>query len=152
MYPIYSVELEIKLTDQSTNAWKSIIHITKGGSNGVPGDRMPLISLHPNELGIQISSYVNNYVNYAFSPEELLELNIWYKFRIEQILEKGKYIYSIYFKGNLVHTVENTTPIELDNMKVYTNDPWTDTPPTKIRNFIFSTSQCKNLFCKNIDC
>ena len=52
MHPIYSVELEIKATEPQTNAWKSIIHITKGGSNGVPGDRMPLISLHPNELRI----------------------------------------------------------------------------------------------------
>ena len=66
MYPIYSVQLEIKVTGSQTNGWKSVVHITQGGSNSVPGDRMPLISLHPNELRLQISSYVNDKVNYAY--------------------------------------------------------------------------------------
>lgn len=144
MHPTYLVELEIKVTAAQTNEWKSIIHITQGGSNGVAGDRMPLISLHPNENRLQISSYVNSKVNHAYNADDILDLDVWTKVRVEQVLTNKQYIYTIYINGQKVHTVENETPIELSNMKVYANDPWTPTPAAHIRNFKFSTT-CKTV-------
>lgn len=139
------VELELKVTGDQRDTFTNIVHITQGGSNGVPGDRMPLISLFPSENKLHMSSYVNGNINHSYNPPEILQLGIWTKIRIQQRLINSKYMYSVFINDKERYIVENTTPIDLHNMIVYASDPWGSTPNAKIRNFNFSTmSICKH--------
>ena len=151
MDPVFTVEVDVMMTGSQRNEWTNIVHITRGGSMEQPGDRMPLISLFPNENRLHISSYVNGKINYAYSPPEIWELDIWTKIRVQQRRVNSKYIYSVYINDKEYHTVENTTPIYLYNVKVYASDPWNSTPKAKIRNFKFST-KCKILSCHKLFC
>ena len=150
MHKAYSFTFEIMVTGAPTGEWRNIAHVTKGGSNSNPGDRMPLISLYPDENRLHISSYVNGVVNYACNTQIETKLDTWYKFEIKQVLSKGKYLYSVLSdsfvfdrQDKSCKDVENTTPIELSNMKVYASDPWGNVANAKIRHFTFSTT-CKN--------
>ena len=146
MDPVFTVEVDVMMTGDQRETFTNIVHITRGGGMEQPGDRMPLISLFPNENRLHISSYVNGNINYAYNPPEIWEFNVWTKIRVQQRLVNSKYIYSVYINDNQYHTVENTTPISLYNVKVYASDPWSGTPKAVIRNFRFST-QCKKFVC-----
>lgn len=149
MHKSYSFVFEIMVTGPPTGEWRNIAHVTKGGSNSNPGDRMPLISLHPDENRFHISSYVNGQVNSPCNSQSEAELNTWYKFEIKQVFSHGKYLYSVASDsflfdkgGQICKDVENTSPIELTDMKVYVSDPWGSVANAKIRHFKFSTT-CK---------
>ena len=152
MHPIFSVKIDVMVTEgQLSSGWTNIVHITQGGSYSVPGDRMPLISLFPNENRLHISSYVNGDVNMACNGKTLLEPNKWVQIEIKQIFTSGRFEYSVtsdlvefypHYDEHSKCVLENTTPMEFVNMKVYASDPWNGSPQAKIRNFRFSTT-CK---------
>ena len=134
MFETYSVELEIMVTGEPQDTFTNIIHLTKGNDHGEPGDRMPAIFLLQHKL--HICSYVNDNANHAYNSQNALPLFIWTKVVVRQAIVDGKYMYSILINNFEEHLIENTTPIELDNVKVYASNPWhaTDTN-AKIRNF-----------------
>ena len=151
MHPVFSVKIDIMVTGDQGSGWTNIAHITQGGSMSVPGDRMPLISLFPNENRLHISSYINGNINMACNAKTLLEPNKWVQIEIKQIFTSGRFEYSVtsdsvefypYYDEHSKCVLENTTPMEFVNMKVYASDPWNGSPQAKIRNFRFSTT-CK---------
>jgi len=147
MFPIYSVELEIMVTGEQRDSFTNIIHLSKTGQNMVePGDRMPAIYLRPGENKLHIGAYVNGNNNHAYNSNEILKQNIWTKVQVLQTHVDGKYIYSIYIGNRQEYVIENTTPIDIYDIKVFASDPWTGTPKTKIRNLKYST--CKMIFLR----
>ena len=148
MFPIYSVELEIMVWGPQNGGYTNIVHLSKSGqSMEEPGDRMPAIYLQPRENKLHIGAYVNGDINHAYNSDEILQDNIWTKVKVQQTHVDGKYLYAIYIGTIQKYVIENTTPIDIYDIKVYACDPWNSQPKAVIRNFKFST-QCKIFIVK----
>lgn len=149
MYAVYSVELDIMVTGEPSDSFTNVIHVTNSGQNqAAPGDRMPLISIRPDENKLHIGSYVNGEINHVFNSNEELKLNIWTNVRVQQTITNGKYIYAIYMDNHQKYVIPNKTPIDLYDLKVYASSPWSSAPNAKIRNFKFTT--CKAIVYSSV--
>lgn len=147
------------LTERNRDDWTNLIGFTlHDGATLYPGDRMPVISLHPNKFRFQIAAYVNGDNNYAFNypanDQTSIEQDAWTKIKVQQYYDYSeypyKYTYSIYINDKLELNVENTTPAVFENIKVYVCGPGRcENPEAKIRNLKFKTiSESKCIYIK----
>ena len=149
LHKTFSFRIEVMLLGPPTGQWRNVVHVTKGEGSAFPGDRMPLISFHPNDNRIQVGSYVNGQVNFPCDSKIELELGQWYKIETKQVFREGKYFYSVLSPsfsfargGQNCQDVENVTPTDFTEMRVYVSHPWGDAANAQITNFVFSTT-CK---------
>ena len=120
---IWSVEFEVKaLGDQGPN-WSNVFHFTNGANHGAPGNRYPAVFVEKGTQVLLINSYVSGNVNYGWKSPELSQIE-WTAVKIHQYQSNQKVFYQVFFNGQSVVNVENTTPATFDNMILYLSDPW----------------------------
>ncbi|XP_065652274.1 uncharacterized protein LOC136079791 isoform X2 [Hydra vulgaris] len=119
----YSVSFKVKPRSYS-QGWKSVIHLTIGGSWGRFGDRCPAVWFYYDGSGrLYISAAVNEDYDYIFTTQPL-PLNQWSSLQISQFQINGIYMYTVYLNELLVHSIVNKKPQSFSNVKVYTGNPW----------------------------
>ena len=61
----YTVEVEVMLTGLNRDSWTNLLGFTiSDGGTTNPGDRIPIISVHPSKYRLQIDAYVSGNNNY----------------------------------------------------------------------------------------
>ena len=65
--------------------------------------------------------------------------------------DDGKFWVEILLDGSLKYQFEDTTPTCLENVKLYSSNPWDHASPATIQNLkITTTSKCEILICITI--
>lgn len=140
--PIFSKEWRVTHGFKPTayiDNWSPSIHLTRGnGTNLKYGDRTLHIAPSSQTGRMKITSSVNGNKGWAYNAVQP-PLDVWTNIAVSQTLEGGKYMYRITIGDQVVRTVENTQPLELQGVKVYASDPWFETQPGYIRNLVIET-------------
>lgn len=136
----YYLSFELLVSKHTSAEFRSLLHLTIDGNFGKYGSRIPGIWLFKDNT-IHIASAINGDQNYLSYTREPLKAGKWYLLEIEQVLKERKYLYQVRLNGASVHTVENKSPKDFKNVKVYTADPWYDPLNGKIKNLMIANSR-----------
>ena len=87
-----------------------------------------------------IVSAVNEDRNYVTKTlADRPKLDEWTSLEISQEQEGGKFVYKIVIGDKVIHSVENTNPVEMKALKVYASDPWVAAQPGSIKALLIQT-------------
>ena len=137
----FKIEFDVKVTQNLTDSYHSILHITKGGSSGQYGDRIPAIWAHKAKKFYICSAYNGN-TNYCKTP--IYQLNQWYHFEIEQTKNSyGFLVYRIKIDNSIIEEMVNAVSAKFKNLDLYLSSPWNKS----LRSF----GQLKNLKIVNLE-
>jgi len=134
----YSVTFELFIKEYGPKkGYKDVIQLTASGGEGQIGDRNPSVFLTDN-LNIHVGVSLNNNWNYHFNSPQSLKENKWYKVKLTQKLENGKYVFETLLDNKSFKKVENKEPREFRNVKIYAglDKHWPAPESVKIRNLI----------------
>ena len=106
----------------------SVLHMTIGAKGGKVGDRIPAIWFHRTK-GILISTAFRGRASHTIIFKQLPTTYEWTKFELSQSFVQSQLMFNITIGGKNVFYQENTKPVELENVKVYSGNPWN--PPQK---------------------
>ena len=103
LFKEFSVSFEVNpsLSDNLTNDWLNILHLTLGKNIERYGDRVPGIWLNPLTESLYISSAVNGEVDYSVTFESLNLFAQWTNITVLQEMVNGNYWFEIYMNGTL---------------------------------------------------
>ena len=118
---IFKVEADFTVKKIPVGFNLNVFHFTKGGQNGALGNRIPNLNLNRDGKIVIVSSVSGNHKHRKFFP---IELNTKYHLVIQQYEENGKIMFQIIINGVVKDYVENTQPLDFDNVKVYVSNPW----------------------------
>ena len=138
----WSVSFDFKPVGDPISGWGNIFHNSIGADSGIPGSRIPGIYTTPGAHQLYISSYVNGIVDYAVTVNTVLTME-WHTILVEQQFVNLKYMYTIVVDGELIHSVENTTPEMFYDVKTWVSNEWYDSSPGLLKNLKIITEKCK---------
>ena len=127
----WRISFEVNPTE-FTN-YGSVLHMTIGGKSGKVGDRTPAIWFHKTR-GILVSIALSGRASYNKFFHPLPIVGHWTKFEFSQTLVKSQSIVNITIGGKNVFYRENRKPVELENVKVYSGNPWNALQKGSMRN------------------
>ena len=111
----------------------SVLHMTIGGRGGKVGDRTPAIWFHKTR-GILVSIAIGGRASYNKYFHPLPTVGHWTKFEFSQSLVKSQSMFNITIDGKNVFFRENSKPVELENVKVFSGNPWNAPQKGSMRN------------------
>ena len=132
--------------------WRNIYHVTDGinqgggnkeGNFGSTGDRYPFLALN-NENMVFISEK-----NGQTDPRDLqypAHLNTKYKIEVHQINVEGKSMYEIFIDDVKEASIENTSPIIVQDAMVYLSANFIDAGDATIEYFYLESYNCLSGF------
>ena len=148
--------LKINLTINNWDGgWRNIYHVTDGinqgggnknGNFGSTGDRYPFLALNSEKL-IFISEK-----NGQTDPRDLqyaANLNTKYKIEVHQINVDGTTMYEIFIDDVEKVSVENNSPIIVENAMVYLAANFIDVGDATVEYFYLESYYCNNGFYWN---
>jgi hypothetical protein len=112
----------IQVTEELTDLWHNIFHMTIGENKEKYGDRIPAVWVNKAKYFLIASAmepYNSYHVKYNYT------LNQWYHIEISQKENSnGEIIYSTEIDGTIVNEAVNTRPQRFEKVILYTSDPW----------------------------
>ena len=85
--------------------------------------KLSLVSQIPNSRRLHITSHVGEEKNFAYNwPEDTsnhIDPEAWTHIQVEQTYESGKYFYSVKINGEVKKYSENSQPMSVDNLNVW---------------------------------
>ena len=127
----WRISFEVNPTEFTS--YGSVLHMTIGGYKGKVGDRTPAIWFHKTR-GILVSIALSGRASYNKFFHPLPIVGHWTKFEFSQTLVKSQSIVNITIGGKNVFYRENRKPVELENVKVYSGNPWNALQKGSMRN------------------
>ena len=126
LFKEFSVSFEVNpsYTDNQTDDWLNILHLTIGKNIGRYGDRVPGVWLNPLKQLLYISSAINGDVEYSVKFQNVTPFSQWTNVTIVQELVNGSYWFSVYVNGTLQSSLQNTDVRDFHIVTVYACDPW----------------------------
>ena len=117
----WKVSFELKPPNYNYRSYASVIHMTSGGSKS---SRTPALMLHRTR-GVYLATALNG----SSSVGRLFQgknppVNEWTLVEISQVKVGFQYVFSVVIRGELLWSVTNTQPRELDDVKVFASNPW----------------------------
>ena len=113
----------IQVTNELTDEWHNIFHMTIGGNMENYGDRIPAVWVNKAKYFLIWSGISGNPLTYY--QNDNYNLNQWYHIEIlQKENSNGEIIYSIEIDGFTVHEVVNTLPQRFEKVILYTSDPF----------------------------
>ena len=143
---VYNVEVDITVNKMPSGQWANIFHFSKNGDCCGYGDRIPAVFINRDGY-FRIASAVNGNGDLYIDPP--INVGKTYHLKIQQFIQNGKTIYEVNMDGNIIQTMENTNPMDFDNVKVYASSPWWDSFTDdigKLRNFQYSSNEQKGKY------
>ena len=138
----WKITFEVKPTDYSVSGYASVLHATIGGRGGRIGDRIPAIWFHKTK-GVLVATALDGKASYSEHFKPLPPAREWSKIEVRQSLVSSRYIFSIEIGSKNVLTKENTKPVELSNVKVYSGSPWYSGQKGLIKNMKIFSKDCQ---------
>ena len=138
----WKITFEVKPTDYSVSGYASVLHATIGGKGGKIGDRIPAIWFHPTK-GLLVATALNGKASYSRHFKPLPPVGEWTKIEVSQSLVSSRYIFSIAIGNKHELTKENTKPVELSDVKVYSGSPWYSGQNGLIKDLKILTKDCQ---------
>ena len=132
----------IQVTNELTDEWHNIFHMTIGGNKEKYGDRIPAVWVNKAKYFLIWSGISGDpltyYQNYNYNLNQWVHIEI-----LQKENSNGEIIYSIEIDGLTVHEVVNTQPQRFEKVILYTSDPWYPS--------FASFGELKNLNIVNLD-
>ena len=120
----WKVSFELKPSNYNYRSYASVIHMTIGGSSGNIGDRTPALWLHRTR-GVYLATALNGSSSVGrFFKGKNPPVNEWTLVEISQVTVGFQYVFSVVIRGEMLWSVTNTQPRELDDVKVFASNPW----------------------------
>ena len=138
----WKVTFEVNPTDYSVNGYASVLHGSIGGKGSKIGDRIPAIWFHPTK-GLLVATALNGKASYSRHFKPLPPVGEWTKIEVSQSLVSSRYIFSIAIGNKHELTKENTKPVELSDVKVYSGSPWYSGQNGLIKDLKILTKDCQ---------
>ena len=133
----WGVTFDIKPADFRYSGFASVIHFTIGGSGlgsgAKVGDRIPAIWFHRTR-GVLVSTALNGLPAVSKFLNNLPPAGSWTSIEVSQRLVSSKYMFTITVGKKQVFSRENTKPVDLSNVKVYSGSPWYVAQKGSLRN------------------
>eukprot|EP00091_Calanus_sinicus_P012103 TRINITY_DN2742_c1_g1_i1.p1 TRINITY_DN2742_c1_g1~~TRINITY_DN2742_c1_g1_i1.p1 ORF type:complete len:146 (+),score=26.13 TRINITY_DN2742_c1_g1_i1:261-698(+) len=133
----YKISFEVFVTKFGPDAYRSVIHFTRGGNMAQYGDRTPAVwigSTRTMTIASAVSGNLNAYWNFEGIPGQK-----WTKVEISQTLVGGKYMFEASVEGLHKIIEENTQPARFGPVKVLAGDDWYNPIGGQIRNLVIET-------------
>ena len=155
IYKKFSIKFEVLLTEFNNNRFSNIIHFTNGTSlKGKYGDRIPAVwskgTGDPNYRQLYFAMALGQDENKVFSTVKSYSMHQWLCVEIRQVLSNGKYMFEIAVDSEVVHSVENTNPVDFHNVTVYISNPNSNLQEGRIRNIKLMTGNYNELHLYHI--
>ena len=141
----WKITFEVKPTDYSVSGYASVLHATiggRGGNSGKIGERIPAIWFHATE-GVYVATALDGKPSYSDHFKPLPPVGEWTKIEVRQSLVSSRYIFSIVIGNKRVLAKENTKPVELSEVKVYSGSPWYSGQNGVIKNLKILSNDCQ---------
>ena len=134
----YSVKFDFMATSFE-DPQRNILHMqAKGISGGREGYRIPMINAcaTPHSGSIEITSAVNQRLNYYNNNTIKFEREEWNTIEVSQEKIGMEYNYMIFINGLRVHCIINKQPREYHDVMVFASSPYSEGQEGFIRNLI----------------
>lgn len=141
MYKQWSVDVDIRPNEKTSNGWQSLFRLAKDNQNVLPGSRAPAVFFQSGTTKMMICSTMSGNPNSCWTHDGELALNEWTNLRIAQSKSCGLYHFTISIGEEQVYSVVNTHPEIFFNMRVYAGDRWSFVPNANLRNLHIDTFQ-----------
>ena len=111
------------------SVYSNMFHMTTGKDSS----RTPAVFVRPGG-GLHIATGLNNTANFYHDFPTQSTVGEWTKVRVCQEFQNGKLRYKVFLDDVEQLNVVNSKPVELENVKVYTSNPWYQAQPGFIKN------------------
>ena len=137
----WQISFEFKAENSGESNYTNILHLTTGEdhTNGVGkiGDRIPAIFYHGGH-GLHVTTAIGDKPNYWKHTKSSPPVGKWSTIVVSQLKSGSKINFNFKVDG-ADHSVENPTPQEFSDVKVYASDPWWNPQSGSIRGLTIKT-------------
>ena len=134
----WEISFDFKPDAYTTQGFTSILHLTINEDMTQIGDRIPAIFYNPDS-GLHVSTAIGNDPNSHRDVMPAPPVGKWSNIAVSQLKSGSKTTFSVKVDGADPFSVENPSPQEFSNVKVYAADPWWDAQPGSIRGLTIKT-------------
>ena len=151
----WKLSFEFK-TNKIEQGFQQVLHMTTGGkgagSGAKYGERIPAIWIHDSK-GFLISSAAGGKNNKYVKPSWLTgKRDGWVQIVVEQKLVGSEIVFSISIggEGRKTFSLENASPSEFENVKVYSSSSWYNPANGNITSLLIASKQKGDYFMNDI--